>query len=53
MRLVSTSVAVMKRALAFALLLAVFAPPAMEQSLQLLGPADAAGRRQFSVGGTL
>jgi len=28
-------------------------PPAMEQSLQLLGPADAAGRRQFSVGGTL
>jgi general secretion pathway protein N len=28
-------------------------PPAMEQSLQLLGPADANGRRQFSVGGTL
>lgn len=28
-------------------------PPAMERSLQLLGPADAAGRRQFSVGGTL
>ncbi len=28
-------------------------PPAMEHSLQLLGPADAAGRRQFSVGGTL
>jgi len=28
-------------------------PPAMEQSLQLLGPADATGRRQFSVGGTL
>jgi general secretion pathway protein N len=28
-------------------------PPGMEQSLQLLGPADAAGRRQFSVGGTL
>jgi len=28
-------------------------PPAMEQSLQLLGPADVAGRRQFSVGGTL
>jgi general secretion pathway protein N len=28
-------------------------PPAMQQSLQLLGPADAAGRRQFSVGGTL
>jgi hypothetical protein len=28
-------------------------PPAMAQSLQLLGPADAAGRRQFSVGGTL
>jgi general secretion pathway protein N len=28
-------------------------PPAMERSLQLLGPADAAGRRQFSLGGTL
>ena len=28
-------------------------PPAMERSLQLLGPADAAGRRQFSIGGTL
>ena len=28
-------------------------PPAMQQSLQLLGPADAAGRRQFSVGGSL
>lgn len=28
-------------------------PPAMERSLQLLGPADPAGRRQFSVGGTL
>lgn len=28
-------------------------PPAMDRSLQLLGPADAAGRRQFSVGGTL
>jgi general secretion pathway protein N len=28
-------------------------PPAMERSLQLLGPADAMGRRQFSVGGTL
>ena len=28
-------------------------PPALLQSLQLLGPADAAGRRQFSVGGTL
>jgi hypothetical protein len=28
-------------------------PPAMQQSLQLLGPADATGRRQFSVGGTL
>ena len=28
-------------------------PPAMERSLQLLGPADATGRRQFSVGGTL
>ncbi|HET9694623.1 MAG TPA: type II secretion system protein N [Steroidobacteraceae bacterium] len=28
-------------------------PPAMERSLQMLGPADAAGRRQFSVGGSL
>ena len=28
-------------------------PPAMERSLQMLGPADASGRRQFSVGGTL
>jgi hypothetical protein len=28
-------------------------PPAMERSLQLLGPVDAAGRRQFSVGGSL
>jgi hypothetical protein len=28
-------------------------PPAVQQSLQLLGPVDAAGRRQFSVGGTL
>jgi Type II secretion system (T2SS), protein N len=28
-------------------------PPAMERSLQLLGPADATGRHQFSVGGTL
>ncbi len=28
-------------------------PPAMEHSLQLLGPADATGRREFSVGGTL
>jgi hypothetical protein len=28
-------------------------PPAMERSLQLLGPADPSGRRQFSVGGTL
>jgi hypothetical protein len=28
-------------------------PPAMERSLQLLGPAGAAGRRQFSVGGSL
>ena len=28
-------------------------PPAMDCSLQLLGPADAMGRRQFSVGGTL
>jgi hypothetical protein len=27
--------------------------PAMERSLQLLGPADATGRRQFSVGGSL
>lgn len=27
-------------------------PPALQQSLHLLGPADAAGRRQFSVGGT-
>lgn len=26
---------------------------ALQQTLQLLGPADAAGRRQFSVGGTL
>ena len=25
----------------------------LERSLQLLGPADATGRRQFSVGGTL
>jgi general secretion pathway protein N len=28
-------------------------PPAMERSLQFLGPADASGRRPFSVGGTL
>jgi general secretion pathway protein N len=28
-------------------------PPAMDRWLQLLGPADATGRRQFSVGGTL
>jgi hypothetical protein len=28
-------------------------PPAMERSLQLLGPADASGRRPFSVGGSL
>jgi hypothetical protein len=28
-------------------------PPALQRSLQLLGPADAAGRRQFSVAGTL
>lgn len=28
-------------------------PPAMEQSLQMLGPADASGRRPFSIGGTL
>jgi general secretion pathway protein N len=28
-------------------------PPAMERALQLLGPPDAAGRRPFSVGGTL
>ena len=28
-------------------------PPAMERSLQLLGPADASGRQTFSVGGTL
>lgn len=27
--------------------------PEMERSLQLLGPPDAAGRRQFSVGGSL
>ena len=26
-------------------------PPAMERSLQMLGPADASGRRPFSVGG--
>jgi general secretion pathway protein N len=28
-------------------------PPGMERSLQLLGPPDAQGRHQFSVGGTL
>lgn len=28
-------------------------PPAMERSLQLLGPADSTGRRPFSVGGSL
>jgi hypothetical protein len=28
-------------------------PPGMERSLQLLGPADASGRRPFSVSGTL
>ena len=28
-------------------------PPSMARSLELLGPADATGRRQFSVGGTL
>lgn len=28
-------------------------PPGLERSLQLLGPADAAGRRPFSVAGTL
>jgi general secretion pathway protein N len=28
-------------------------PPELERSLQLLGPADAAGRRPFSVSGTL
>ena len=28
-------------------------PEAMQQSLELLGPADAAGRRQFSIGGSL
>ncbi|HEX9208022.1 MAG TPA: type II secretion system protein N [Steroidobacteraceae bacterium] len=28
-------------------------PAAMRQSLEMLGPADAAGRRQFSIGGTL
>lgn len=28
-------------------------PPALQQALQMLGPADASGRRQFSVGGTL
>jgi general secretion pathway protein N len=27
--------------------------PLLQQSLQMLGPADASGRRQFSVGGTL
>jgi hypothetical protein len=28
-------------------------PPELEKSLRLLGPADAAGRREFSVGGTI
>jgi general secretion pathway protein N len=28
-------------------------PPSLDRALQLLGPADAAGRRQFSVGGSL
>jgi general secretion pathway protein N len=28
-------------------------PPAMERSLQMLGPADASGRRLFSIGGSL
>lgn len=28
-------------------------PESMRQSLELLGPPDAAGRRQFSIGGTL
>ena len=28
-------------------------PESMRQSLELLGPADAAGRRQFSIGGSL
>jgi general secretion pathway protein N len=28
-------------------------PESMQRSLELLGPADASGRRQFSVGGTL
>jgi hypothetical protein len=28
-------------------------PPELERSLQLLGPADATGRRPFSVSGTL
>jgi hypothetical protein len=28
-------------------------PPGLDRALQLLGPADAAGRRQFSIGGSL
>jgi general secretion pathway protein N len=28
-------------------------PPAVRQSIELLGPVDAAGRRQFSIAGTL
>jgi general secretion pathway protein N len=28
-------------------------PPNMQRALQMLGPADASGRRQFSVGGSL
>lgn len=28
-------------------------PPSVERALQLLGPADASGRREFSVGGSL
>jgi hypothetical protein len=28
-------------------------PPALRQAIQLLGPADASGRRQFSVAGTI
>jgi hypothetical protein len=28
-------------------------PEAMQKSLELLGPADASGRRQFSIGGSL
>ena len=28
-------------------------PPGLERSLRLLGPADAAGRREFSIGGSI